>query len=150
MKLKFVLIVMIVTVMIGLAGMAGVRSTVYAQNAPASVSEGVYTEEQAKRAEPLFAEYCAVCHGEKLEGSAIAPPLAGPDFDANWKTRTAADLFDTITLSMPAENPGALTPEQTVDIIALILRSDKFPAGKAELEAKPDVLRLIRLEAPKP
>lgn len=30
--------------------------------------------------EGLYREHCAMCHGEKLEGSSIAPALTGPKF----------------------------------------------------------------------
>src|SRR5712691_1802306 len=57
-----------------------------AQQAPParSVWDGVYTAEQSKRGEPLYAQHCASCHGTMLEGGEMAPALTGGAFNANW------------------------------------------------------------------
>src|SRR5215510_11496963 len=83
-------------------------ATMIAQ-ATKSVSEGVYTAEQAKRGEAVYKEQCAACHGDNLEGSGPMPALSGPDFVKSWKGKTVADLFDKTHSSMPATAPGSLT-----------------------------------------
>ena len=57
-------------------GALGARGTVAAQGA-ASQWDGIYTEAQAKRGEPLYAQYCASCHGPDLAGGEMAPGLTG-------------------------------------------------------------------------
>ena len=57
-----------------------------------SVWDGVYTEEQAKRGEPIYRKECASCHGEMLTGGESAPPLTGGAFLANWNGLTVGDL----------------------------------------------------------
>ena len=39
-----------------------------------SVSDGVYTTQQAQRGEPLYRSYCAYCHGPDLLGRPDFPP----------------------------------------------------------------------------
>lgn len=85
----------------------GVSSTVSAQGK--SQWDGIYSEEQAKRGEPLYAEKCSSCHGADMNGGEMAPGLAGGEFSANWNDlarrplRTDAD-FDA------AEQPGEPEP----------------------------------------
>ena len=63
-------------VLIPFATIVGLRATVHAQPPTKSVWDGVYTEEQAKRGEPLYSQQCASCHGAELMGGEMAPPLA--------------------------------------------------------------------------
>jgi len=115
--------------------------------APKSVSEGVYTADQAKRGEAVYKEQCAACHGDNLEGSGPMPALAGPDFAKIWKGKTVADLFDKTHSSMPATAPGSLTEKQTADVLAYIFSMAKFPAGTTELAATVEPLKAISLDA---
>jgi len=115
-----------------------------------SVWEGVYTEEQAKRGEPIYSKECAACHGAMLTGGESAPPLTGGAFLANWNGLTMADLFDRIRKTMPQTNPGRLTRQQDADILAFMLSINKFPPGKTELYRQSEMLREIRFESAKP
>jgi mono/diheme cytochrome c family protein len=115
-----------------------------------SVWEGVYTEEQAKRGEPLYNKECAACHGDTLNGGESAPPLTGGAFLANWNGLTMADLFDRIRKTMPQVAPGRLTRQQDADILAFMLNVNKFPAGKTELYRQSEMLKEIRFESAKP
>jgi mono/diheme cytochrome c family protein len=115
-----------------------------------SVTEGAYTDAQAKRGAGLFTEQCAACHGEDLKGNDIIPGLTGETFAANWRGKSLGDLFDKISMTMPALNPGSLTPEQTSDLIAHILSVSKYPAGKTDLASSVEALQQIKIDAPKP
>src|SRR5258707_14907288 len=95
-----------------------------------SVWDGVYTEEQAKRGEPIYHKECAACHGDMLTGGESAPPLTGGAFLANWNGLPLGDLFDRIRKTMPQTAPGRLTRQQGSDILAFMLSVNKFPAGK--------------------
>jgi mono/diheme cytochrome c family protein len=118
--------------------------------APAqSVWDGVYTAEQAKRGEALYAQHCAACHGNALEGGEMAPPLAGGAFGANWNGLTMGDLSERIRISMPQNNPGSLSRQQVSDILAFMLSVGNFPAGKTELARETEVLKQILFEATK-
>ena len=115
-----------------------------------SVWDGVYTDEQAKRGEPMYQKECAACHGATLNGGESAPPLTGGAFLANWNGLTMGDLFDRIRKTMPQSNPGRLTRQQDADILAFMLSANKFPSGKADLYRQSEMLREIRFESEKP
>jgi mono/diheme cytochrome c family protein len=117
----------------------------YAQQA-ASVWDGVYTQEQASRGKTLYSKQCASCHGDALDGSGQAPPLAGPDFKGNWNGQTADDLFEKMQSSMPADQPGKLSRQENADILAFVLGFNGFPAGSKELPTDAAALQKIRFE----
>jgi len=122
-----------------------------AQQAPAarSVWDGVYTTEQAKRGEPLYAQYCSSCHGSTFEGGEMAPPLAGGAFNANWNGLSLGDLAERIRISMPQNSPGSLSRQQYVDILATRLGGGEFPQGKTELPRELEALKQIAFESVK-
>lgn len=117
-----------------------------------SVWDGVYTQAQAQRGQALYGQQCSSCHGEKLTGkeSEDSPALSGGDFQSEWTGRTVGDLFRKILRKMPQDNPGKLTPQQSVDLAAYILSFNAFPAGKAELPPQNDALATIHIDAKKP
>ena len=115
-----------------------------------SVWDGVYTEEQAKRGETLYSKECASCHGGTLMGGGGASPLTGGTFLSNWNGLTVGDLFERIRKTMPQGSLGKLTKQQDAEVLAYILRFNKFPAGKTELQRQVEFLKEIRFEATKP
>jgi len=125
---------------------AGAQSPVAASR---SALDGVYTDEQAKRGETVYAQECATCHGASLEGMDMAPALSGGAFLGNWTGTTVGDLFERIRTTMPDGNPGKLTRPQTADVVAFILKGSKMPAGKTELPGQTEVLKQIKFEVPK-
>lgn len=130
-----------------LAAASGVQHVLHAQ--AASTSAGVYTDAQVKRGEAFYKDQCAACHGDDLRGNDIIPGLTGQTFTGNWQGKSLGDLYDKIQMTMPALNPGSLTPEQTSDLIALVLSASKYPAGTTDLVAKLEALQQIKIDAPK-
>src|SRR6266699_3119708 len=62
--------------------------------ATASVWDGIYSAEQAKRGESLYAKECASCHGALLEGRGQAP--AADPLRSRWtEVVVSAYLFPT-------------------------------------------------------
>ncbi len=121
-------------ILVGAALAAASLSTARAQQATRSINDGVYTADQAKRGEALSADACASCHDLKLTGG-IGPALAGQEFIGAWKDKTVGEMFTLITVGMPPEAPGTLTPEQTADLLSFILSVNQFPAGPTALAA---------------
>ena len=117
--------------------------------AGSSVWDGVYTPEQAKRGETAYLQACAGCHGTGLEGGDMTPPLVGGAFTSNWNDLTAGDLSERIRTTMPLDNPGRLSRQQTADVIAFILKANNWPAGSAELPADTGALKQVRIETAK-
>ena len=110
--------------------------------------DGVYTLGQAKRG-ALKSGLCIECHGDGFVGGP-APELAGADFAANWEGRSVGDLFDLIRLTMPDNDPGALSREEYADLVAYILSVNKFPTGTTEIGTSLAPLQQIRILASKP
>ena len=133
---------------------ARAKQTAPSQEAPApssaepaqSVWDGVYTKEQASRGEALYAQRCARCHGPDLTGGEIAPALNSGEFKSNWSGLSVDDLFERIKVSMPQDNPGSLSRQQTADVVAFVLSKNGFPAGKKELAREAEVVKQIRFE----
>ena len=127
----------------------GMLHPVLRGQAGASVRDGIYTEDQAKRGDRDYRKECGSCHGADLEGKGQAPPLQGAEFTSNWNGMSVGDLFDKIQSSMPGDRPGQLSAEENAGILAYILQRNQFPSGKQELPGDADALRKIRFEAAK-
>jgi cytochrome c len=112
-----------------------------------NVREFVYSDAQAKRGQNVYSDACATCHGDKLEGVMDAPPLAGDAFLKNWTGKTMFDLFDKVRQTMPQDNPGRLTEDQDIDVLAYVLSVNQMPPGPADLSKDADQLKLITFEA---
>ena len=115
-----------------------------------TVWDGVYTEEQAKRGAAVYAEKCAMCHGDSLGGVESAPALTGPGFYANWEGETLNALFERIRTTMPQDDPGSLSRVQNADIVAHVLRVGGYPAGGTALEGQAGALTAIKVLTYKP
>jgi S-disulfanyl-L-cysteine oxidoreductase SoxD len=113
-----------------------------------STRDGVYTDAQADRGEASYKKLCASCHGQNLQGSgAVTPRLAGEAFLMKWTGDPLDDLFEQIQISMPADRPGTLARSDNADILAYILKFNKFPAGKSELPSDVEALKRIQFDA---
>jgi len=97
-----------------------------------TLNDGIYTDQQAMRGQTLYQNRCASCHGANLAGR-TGPPLTGDDFLSNWDTHPLLDLANKILKTMPRDDTGALTPQETADLLSYILQAGKFPSGRAEL-----------------
>jgi hypothetical protein len=61
------------------------------------------------------------------------PPLSGETFVGRWQTDPLSTLLTKIAKTMPADAPGELTPQESADVLAFVLKSRGFPAGSTEL-----------------
>ena len=116
-----------------------------------SVWDGVYTDDQARRGESQYGRNCEMCHGADLSGNPVdeIPALAWDAFLMHWNDKTIKDLFDSIRRSMPQDKPGSLNARAYVDVIAYMLRVNKFPSGSREIGLNPDALAQIVIERAK-
>jgi mono/diheme cytochrome c family protein len=122
--------------------LASVGSVISAQ-APAkgpTVWDGVYTEAQAERATAIFGSNCSNCHTLTSEGNR---PLSGDKFWEGFTQKTVGDLLKFVSTSMPNNNPGTLPAASYNDLVALILKSNGFPAGTAEVT--PDAVATVQI-----
>ena len=122
----------------------------------ASVWDGVFTEAQVERGEAAYTGSCGRCHGRKLNGAPddpdmlSTPPLARAKFLRVWEGRSLATLFDYTRATMPESNPGSLSDEEYVDIIAYMLSVGGMPAGGDELRPDPQGLARVVIEQQPP
>jgi len=125
-------------------------ATISARAQQRTVWDGVYTDEQATRGEELYAGTCVKCHGATLQGNGEgALPLTGATFKSTWNGVSLGAMFDRVRLSMPQDKPATMTRQQVADLLAFILRANKFPAGKEELARQTDLLNTIVFQAEK-
>jgi S-disulfanyl-L-cysteine oxidoreductase SoxD len=124
-------------------------ATIAGAQAGKTVWDGVYSDEQSKRGQDLSKASCVTCHGEELAGSDLAPALKGDDFKAVWAGRTAAELFEKIQTTMPADRVGTLKPPQSADLVAFILKLNEYPVGSSELASEMPALQQIKITSKK-
>ncbi len=127
----------------------------YIQETPAedqrTVWDGVYTEGQAERGQVLYTEACSACHAADLRGDNTSPSLVGMSFAFLWGGSTLLALFERIQEGMPPDRPGTLSAQTYRDVLAFVLRENRYPYGQQELvtddldqiliTAKPDLQR---------
>jgi mono/diheme cytochrome c family protein len=109
-------------------------------NGQKSVKAGVYTAAQADRGATLFRSKCASCHAPNY--------FTDDSFYTNFAGKPLWELFDVISDSMPEDNPGSLKKEEYADVIAYLLKLNKFPAGDTDLPIEKDALSAIMMEKP--
>src|SRR4051794_7013375 len=104
----------------------------FAQTKPATVLDGVYTEQQAQRGEAKYEAICAACHdGDEPE----APPPKGREFVERWREAPLGFLYNFIHTNMPGDKPGSLSEANYVDVVAYILQVNGYASGTSELSA---------------
>jgi len=104
--------------------------TAQTNTARRTVWDGAYTEDQATRGATAFGQSCAGCHALGAVGRA---PLSGEAFWKSFAQKSVGDLFDFVSTYMPNATPGSLSEDTYKDIVAVMLKSNGFPAGAAEL-----------------
>jgi cytochrome c5 len=103
-----------------------------------STLEGVYTTAQADKGEDTYYGICVTCHPRGT--------YAGDGFKKNWNGRPLSDLYDWVLNKMPKSAPGTLSPAESIQVIAYILRENKMPPGKVALPASAATLGSIRIQ----
>jgi mono/diheme cytochrome c family protein len=100
--------------------------------AVASPLNGVFSAAQAARGAAVFQQQCGNCHGPEDH--------AGAAFKAKWGGGTVADMYRTISTTMPQGNAGGLSREEYAGIVAFYLRQSGFTAGQQDLPSDPAAL----------
>jgi len=126
---------------------AGARTADVTGPSGPTVHDGVFTMAQADRGKAVYAQNCAAaCHGENLSGQGPAPSLAGADFRGRWAGVSVGELFKRIQATMPKTNPGSLSEDDDLAVIAYLLSVNGFPVGANALPGDPVALGRIALE----
>lgn len=129
------------------AGSSDANATPSGANASGGAA-ALYTEAQAEAGKQVYAEACAVCHGDDLQGKS-APAVAGSAFlnKAKILEWSVANLRHVVVTTMPRSNPGSLSPKQYADVLAYLLAVDCYPAGGQPFptEATPGIQQTLLL-----
>lgn len=104
-----------------------------------SVMSGVYSAEQLAKGRSGHRAFCLSCHG--------AEAYTGEPFETMWIGRTVFDFFDYLRATMPNDEPGKLTTEEYVDVIAYILMLNGYPEGPQPLPYDENELRRIVIDS---
>jgi mono/diheme cytochrome c family protein len=117
-----------------------------------SAWDGVYSSDQATLGASVYPSVCGRCHGYRLDGAPDDPdmfstqPIAGRKFLRNWNGRSLAALFEYTRTTMPDNNPGFLTDQEFVALVAYMLAMSGMPPGSVPLPTDPAVLAGITIE----
>ena len=97
-----------------------------------TVWDGLYSDAQAGRGREAYVKACAPCHMEDLGGHEYAGALAGYPFQMKWEDASVAEVFGRIR-TMPLGEPGSLSTQEYLDILAYVLQANGYPSGQSEL-----------------
>jgi mono/diheme cytochrome c family protein len=132
----------------GLVAIASIGLAAPAAPGAAAVVLGRADQEQSKRGEATYLDECARCHSETLGGTEFGPALVGREFIHNWAGKTAGEMFERIRDTMPADGPGRLTAQQSVDVVAFVLHENRVEGGDQPLTADAATLKRLVINAP--
>ena len=99
---------------------------------------GVYTAEQASAGEKTYGNVCNGCHNLGSH--------SGQAFALKWKGRPLFDLYEMISEKMPEDDPGSLTPVESAQLVAYILKANGNPAGTTALSSDATELKKLVIE----
>jgi S-disulfanyl-L-cysteine oxidoreductase SoxD len=102
-----------------------------------ATGRSLFSATQAQRGQAIYTDSCSVCHSDDLSGDVPrgTPAVAGESFMAFWEANLNG-LFTKIKTRMPRNNPGILTDEAYLDVMAYVLQANGFPAGLEGLKAE--------------
>ena len=102
---------------------AAVVAVNWATAQPATIKDGVYTEEQAAAGKELYERRCGACHNTDFYRNTFT----------NRNNQPLQYLFEEIIVNMPADMPGSLMDSEYETILAHIMSLLGYPAGDEEL-----------------
>ena len=122
------------------SGIALNTGSTSAQEPAKTLNDGVYTDAQAERGKKAFEFSCTACHDTDRFKA---------EFFEGWKNEPLFGLFEMISGTMPADNPGGLKPQDYSDIIAYFLKVNGYATGATELGSTKEAIGDTRIEAVK-
>src|SRR5258708_31519426 len=111
-----------------------VVSAIVGQTAVAQVSPS-YTASQAALGKTVYASKCGSCHGSTLDNGEFGPPLKGDEFLIRWGGKHLDELFNYVSDTMPTTQPGSLTSDEYLNIVAYVLSQNAVAPASQMLTA---------------
>ena len=105
--------------------------------APSGSSTLTFSAVQSDRGRNVFRTSCTECH--------YSNEFSDQQFKFKWRRRSAGDLFNHISTTMPEDAPGSLPAQQYADLVAYILRVNGVEPGSGELPADGEALKALSL-----
>jgi mono/diheme cytochrome c family protein len=122
----------------------GSAVTVSAQDQPPA---SLYAAAQAERGQAAYRQSCQDCHGSSLDnGEFGGPPLKGGYFRTRWGQGSVAALYGYVSLAMPPDRPGQLSPQTYADLVAFLLSNNGYPPGDKELPTDQNAQQTMSLK----
>jgi mono/diheme cytochrome c family protein len=105
-----------------------------AGSVPALARQGDYSQQQAAQGHQVYDAHCSQCHGAELAGQS-GPALAGDQFKSQleFSKMSGKQLYDFISTQMPYDDPGSLTKDEYLNVMAYVLAQNHYPAGDKKL-----------------
>ena len=85
----------------------------------------------AKRGRAAYDNRCATCH----DGGSLGPELWGEAFRTEWATNTVGAFYTRILETMPEDDPGSLSENEVLNIVAYVFQMNEFPPGNKPIES---------------
>lgn len=126
----------LVLVVLTLGGLG--RAAVGAPRQTRSLNGGVYTRKQADRGAKLYKRFCSECH----------QPDEFKDYLRRWVGLPVSYLYDSVSSTMPQNNPGALSRKRYADVLTYLFAINGVPTGEHEMGAEVALLDDITIEIP--
>lgn len=106
-----------------------------------STMSGVFTAAQADSGQDLYGSTC-------LGGCHSLSSHRGIAFRHRWEGHPVFELFQLINDKMPNDDPGSLSSEESLQLVAYLLKLNGMPAGKDALSSDAAALKKIKIEMP--
>ena len=107
----------------------------------------LYATAQAERGQAAYRQSCQDCHGSSLDnGEFGGPPLKGGYFRTRWGQGSVASLYGYVSLAMPPDRPGQLSPQTYADLVAFLLSNNGYPPGDKELPTDQNAQQTMSLK----
>ena len=101
----------------------------------AAVTAPVYGVDQANGGAATYQAFCISCHDDGYHTAA--------KFRQKWSGRSVYELFTTLRATMPDDNPGGLSNDDYIRVIAYILKQNGVRPGTDSLAV--DSVRMSRM-----
>lgn len=88
-----------------------------------------YAPAQAAAGKTIYERQCVACHGEGLDDGEFGPMLRGDEFLLRWAGKSVEEFFHYVSDTMPTAQPGSLSEEEYLNVIAYLMSRNTISAG---------------------